>query len=320
MILRFIGYLLLTIIPIVLMIVEIVLSKQSNIFINISAIIMIIGILINMIDEINHILYNYFRSFFKGYIMTFFSVIFGTLIAYFIEKTTGMGIVTSAALSAIIGSFIFPTYSVAFYSGSFISLISPTLQYDFYHLLFASILTSAVFILTYGVYDGYGGKLGAKAFAGWFILSVIFKIDIYNNKVQTNISPLLIFIIAFLSSYIIYKIHGRYDNRTVLYSGIMSFIGSIIFSIIFKDNTSIILSKVLMAASFAGMSKTERVYNNYYQLFISFFVALLFSFTASNYVGAGGKLGALAFGCVIGTMGIIKAVAKIQYILKNKES
>lgn len=247
--------------------------------------------------------------------LNFISLILGGLGAYILNIYLNQGAIIAASLVGIVGALLVNKRAVAIYTGAFVGMVSPELLHDFSHILIACIIAGIIFEFADEVFNGIGGKLGTIAFSSWIILFILSDLNLINPTMNGTLS-LEIFLISLIGVLSTYFLHIYLKKDVVGSSAIVSLIGALILPQIFPQSDSN-LSVLMMAATFAGMSSKERL-ENFYEIFlIAFFVAVFFVYSYTHLGGGGGKLGTIAFGCVLGSNGIIRI---IKYFKKNYQN
>ncbi len=301
---RFISFFVLIIITLFLFVLTSISAMGDNFLVFFIIIVIIFGICYSGYKEIIKILSNSSRIKFKiNYFDILFTVI-GCLGAYFLNIYLNQGAVIAASLVGIISACFIKKYSIAMYAGAFAGMISPAVLHDFYHILLASVITGIVFAFSKGVFDGFGGKLGASAFTSWIILYLTSDIELISPIFESDIVVIL-FIISLTGVFLTYLLQNNFKKDVVASSAVISLLGALILPILFPESSSH-LAPLLMSATFAGMSSKKRI-EGYYEIFIiSVFVSIIFIYSYSHLGGGGGKLGTIAFGCVLAANGLIK--------------
>ena len=301
---RFVSFFVLIIFTMFLFILTSISALGDNFFVFLLVILIISGICYSVYKEIIRLLANSFKEKFKvNYYDILFTVI-GCLAAYFLNIYLNQGAVIAASLVGIISACFLKKYSVAMYAGAFAGMISPAVLHDFYHILLVSIITGIIFTFSRGVFDGFGGKLGATAFSSWIILYLTSDIELISPVLESD-SGVVLFVICLTGVFLTYLLQNNFKGDVVASSAVISLLGALILPILFPEHSSH-LAPLLMSATFAGMSSKKRI-EGYHEIFIiSIFVSVIFIYSYSHLGGGGGKLGTIAFGCVLAANGIIK--------------
>ena len=107
----------------------------------------------------------------------------GCLCCYLFQVKAGISPAMSAALTGLMGSFLhFPKFyekkglHAAIYSGSFAGMISTELIKHPGHLLYLSMIGTAIYLLFKQRFLGFGGKLGAISFIASFLFLITISV------------------------------------------------------------------------------------------------------------------------------------------------
>ena len=310
---RFISFFVLIIITLFLFVLTSISALGDSFLVFFIIIIIIFGICYSGYKEIIKLLSN---SSSRKYKINYFDILFtviGCLAAYFLNIYLNQGAIIAASLVGIISACFIKKYSIAIYTGAFAGMISPAILHDFYHILLASVITGIVFAFSNRVFEGFGGKLGATAFTSWIILYLTSDIELISPVFESN-SVAILFIISLAGVFLTYILQNNFKKDVVASSAVISLLGALILPVLFPESSSH-LAPLLMSATFAGMSSKKRI-EGYYEVFmISVFVSIIFIYSYSHLGGGGGKLGTIAFGCVLATNGLIKFIR--NYLFKN---
>jgi hypothetical protein len=128
----------------------------------------------------------------------------------------------------------------------------------------------------------------------------------------TESSPIIALIIFYsvLSAVLTYSISVRLKLGAVLTSSIVGLIGGLILPMVYVEYGSI-LAAVSFCASFSGMASKERFPNELGVSLVGLITGVIFVFSYTFMVGAGGKLGTIALASNIAGAGIISAINRI---------
>lgn len=99
----------------------------------------------------------------------------GAYFTYFLNHTYDLGVVLSAGITGLAGSFI-PLFNsksellkvvpTAMYCGAFAGMTAPHIASDYSFILYAGFLTGILLVFARDFLNGHGGKLGTIAFGG----------------------------------------------------------------------------------------------------------------------------------------------------------
>lgn len=243
------------------------------------------------------------------------SLMLGALSAYSLSVYSGLGAVVAAGLVGVIGGSMIEKYSVPIYCGAFVGMISPEVFHDLYHVFLAALIAGIVYVMGENVFSGFGGKLGATAFAGWMILSWVSRINLISKPVITWEYGFEIILFSILAAVITYALSVRLGYNVVLSSSIVGLMGGLILPAIHQTagNT---LAAVIICASFAGMTSYKKIKTEFSIAAGGIFVGIIFMYSTLHFGGAGGKLGTIAFGSMVSLKGIFTLFENV----KNRDS
>lgn len=315
MIYKYVSFSILSGVTLYLFVLTAVYSVRNNFFVFFILLFLSLGIVYSIFEESKN-LKKIKNKKFNFQFLSFISVVIGGLSAYILNIYLNQGAIIAASIVGIIGALFVKEKTIPIYTGAFVGMVSPELLHDFYHILIACIIAGFIFELAKDVFNGIGGKLGTIAFSSWILLFVTSNLKII-NPVITHVVGYEIFLISLVGVLSTYFLHIYMKKDLVGSSALVSLLGALLLPEIFPQSGEN-LSVLLMAATFAGMSSKDRI-GNFYEIFlVAFFVALFFVYSYTHLDGGGGKLGTIAFGCVLGSKGIIKIVKTMyRYKIKN---
>jgi hypothetical protein len=250
-------------------------------------------------------------NFEKGDIFNFIAVVIGALLTFTLSNYFAMGPVIAASLVGIIATVIVPKYDVPVYCGSFVGMASIDIFGTYSLLLLAGIIAAFIYVISKNVFTGFGGKLGAIAFAGCLSASLLGGRTLGSSSVPEWNTAVLLVIYSILGAVLTYIISVRLKNSSVISSGITGILGGLILPVAYPE-TGNLLAVMVICASFAGMSSKKRIANEILIAIVGFLCAILFIFTAPYFGGAGGKLGTIAFSSGIAIYGVKEIIFKVQ--------
>jgi len=245
------------------------------------------------------------------------TVVAGAVLSYILNVHLELGAIVASALVGIVGAVMVPGYAVPIYCGSFVGMVSPLVLHDFLHVLIAGIIAGTIFMFSKGIYNGYGGKLGACAFISWIIVNLFSSVELLTPQSPDLALMLEITIYSAVAAYLTYLFSTRLKHDVVTSSSLVSLLAGLVLPAIHPE-TGGMLSAVAMSASFAGMSSKKVVKTDYDMLIISVMVGLMFVYSYTHFGGAGGKLGTIAFGSVIAYRGFFAFYRR--FLLKRRRT
>ncbi len=245
----------------------------------------------------------------------FISVVVGGVLTYSVSAFLETGPVVSAGLIGILSAMFVKNYSVPLYCGAFVGMVCCQL-FTLQMTIAASVIAGLVFVASEGVLDGYGGRLGTIAFIGAVVTVLSTKATFVPDELMYR--DVLPVILAYSSAAagITFFLSANKKHGPVLASGAVGMAGGIVLPAIHEAHGAM-LAAVVICASFVGMSSVSKVKNSLHSALAGSVAGLVFSFSARITTGAGGKLGTIAFGTVLGFFGLEKLFGKL---IKRPES
>ncbi|PZC51447.1 hypothetical protein [Mesotoga sp. TolDC] len=240
----------------------------------------------------------------KGYPMVLIAVVAGTLSAYFANIYLGLGAIIAASLVGLVGAATVKEYAVEVYCGAFVGMVSPDVLHDFGHTVIAGVIAGTIFFLTRDVFKGYGGKLGARAFSSWILVSISSRCRLLDELVEFRHVGDSIMLFSLGAAVLTYLLSIRLRNGPVFASSLVGLLGGLLLPAFGAENAAV-LAAVVMAASFVGMSSREKLRSETAVLVSGLIMGIMFIYSANHFGGAGGKLGTLAFGSVASSRGLV---------------
>lgn len=241
----------------------------------------------------------------KNDLWNFIAVFLGTVVTFYLSIDiiaphfeTVSSAVLASGLVGILATLIFPKHDVPIFCGSFAGMASSGLLVSYTHVVLAGAIAASIFVLAKYSLNGFGGKLGTIAFGGCVFAALLTGQELLSGDIPTWDLGWLLVAYSVAGSVVTFMIAVRCKHSAVISSGIVGVFAAVVLPAIHADigNT---LSIMVFCASFAGMSKPERVPNELFMAISGVFCALIFMYTAPYMGGAGGKLGTTAFGSVI---------------------
>jgi hypothetical protein len=112
------------------------------------------------------------------------ALLFGSLLTYFLVTSMSINVVLAASAVGTCGVYVpgllrikdSKDYVAPIYCGAFIGMSSALIFPNVSWLLFSSVLSALLFIISKNIYLGVGGKLGAIAFMGVSITLLVGKL------------------------------------------------------------------------------------------------------------------------------------------------
>ena len=243
----------------------------------------------------------------KDDIFAILSVVIASIVTFLISREFGISNVIASALVGLFGALILPKFSGEIFCGSFVGMASHMLVGSIFYLLLAGIVAGIVFVIIGNrVFQGLGGKMGTSAFSGCVVMILLNGNRIAGAPITEPSVIVLILVYSVLSVVLIYSISVRLKLGAVLASSIVGLIGGLILLMVYVEYGSI-LAAVSFCASFSGMASKERFSNELGISLVGLITGVIFAFSYTFMVGAGGKLGTIALASNIAGAGIISA-------------
>ncbi len=247
----------------------------------------------------------------------FLSVFIGAIVTFTLSVNLGLGAVTAAGLVAIVAALIIPKYGVPIYCGAFVGMASDKLLCQHGSLALAGVLGGIVYVLTTGVLDGFGGKLGTIAFTGCILAGLIVGREFVVLPVPTWDVAWLIVLYSVIGTVATFYLSVNLDHGAVMGSGIVGLAGGLILPAL-HPGIGGTLAVMVICASFAGMSAVKRFPSIAPMFPAGVLCGLFFIYSMPYLGGAGGKLGTIAFGSVIAVRGVMELWAYVHGLERGK--
>ena len=245
--------------------------------------------------------------------LVFLGVVSGGILTYSMSAFLETGPVVAAGLVGILGALFVKDLAVPVYCGAFVGMVCCTL-FTVQMTVAASIIAGLVFVVSEGVLEGFGGRLGTIAFIGTMITvlsspAVFVPEDLLQREL---LLPAVLYsaVAAGLTFYLsVKKGHGP-----VMASGSVGLAGGIALPAIHELHGKV-FAAVVICASFVGMSSDTRLRNSMHSVLAGMVAGVVFGFSTHIATGSGGKLGTIAFGTVLGFYGIERLLGR--FIVKE---
>lgn len=236
-------------------------------------------------------------------LLNFGAVFLGAVSTYILNIDVGLGAVTASGLVGVIAALVAPAYGVPLYCGSFVGMTSAQFLLNHTELGVAGLIAGAIYVITTGVYDGFGGKLGTIAFAGCLITGVCLRREFVVAPVPAWRIAGEIILYAVLAAVITRWLSINRRHGAVMASGAVGLVGGLILPAVYPAGVGSMLAVVVICASFAGMSAKTRFPELWLMVISGLFTGIAFVYSMPVLGGAGGKLGTLALGAGLATHG-----------------
>lgn len=238
--------------------------------------------------------------------LSFVSVLLGAVVTYWISVDLGQGAVVASGLVGIFGAAFVKLFAVPLYCGSFVGMASASLLLMYPGVVLAGAIAGVVFVLAKHVFNGFGGKLGTIAFASSVLAALIVQRPFLGSAVPDwgEVGWLMVTYCT-AAAVVTFILSVWFGNGPVLSSGMVGLAGGLLLPAIHGSEIGGLIAIGVFSASFAGMSGTNRFEKFYWMIPAGVLCALGVMYTSPYMGGAGGKLGTIAFGAVVGVRGLM---------------
>lgn len=249
-------------------------------------------------------------------LLNFACVFFGALVSYTLSVNVGLGAVVAASLVAVIAALVLPDYGAPIYCGAFVGMASQKLLASHGELAIAGAVAGLTYVLTVGVFGGFGGKLGTIAFTGCVITGLCLAGEFVNTPVPGWDVGWLIVVYSIVAAAVTFCVSIYLKQGAVMASGIVGLVGGLVLPAVHPDVGGS-LAVMVICASFAGMSSAKRFPHIVPMAIGGLVTGLVFIYSMPLLGGAGGKLGTIAFGSVIAVRGYLDFIENLRATKKR---
>ncbi|HSV32060.1 MAG TPA: hypothetical protein VLH40_08590 [Atribacteraceae bacterium] len=236
--------------------------------------------------------------------LNFLSVILGTLVTYALSVNLGLGPVIAAGLVGILAAVFFPAYGVPIYCGAFVGMSSSAYFTDHPQVAMAGVLAGLIYVVSTGVLNGFGGKLGTIAYGGSLVIGIVLGSTFSSTPLPNWEVRWIMIFYSVLACVATYFISIYLKQGPVMASGIVGLAGGLLLPVVYLPYGNL-LAVLVICASFAGMSNNQR-FPRFAPLFLGgAFTGMIFIYTLACLGGPGGKLGIIGFGSVMALRGYL---------------
>ncbi|TVR87120.1 MAG: hypothetical protein EA428_13550 [Spirochaetaceae bacterium] len=246
--------------------------------------------------------------------LNFLAVFVGAVLTYWISVDMAVGAVVASALVGVCAATLFKAHAVPAFAGSFVGMASPEL-FGYSGILLAGAIAGLAFVASKRVFNGYGGKLGTTAWAGCLGAALLLGQPMLSVPVPAwEIGGLLV-LYSVAGAVLTFVLSVRFAQGPVMASSLVGLAAGLILPSFHGPALGATLAVMVFCASFAGMSGTVRFRHARFMVPAGVMCALAFMYSAPFLGGAGGKLGTIAFGSVIGLHGLIGIAERLRQIV-----
>lgn len=228
-----------------------------------------------------------------------------SVITFTLNNYTDLSSVTASSLVGLIGALLFPKKEVPIYCGSFVGMTGAGVLTGIETVIIAGLISGILLAGTEPLYVGFGGKLGACAFFGAMITALFTNRFVFSDPNLTPQFDIMIPVLLVIGTVGTLWIRDFAHHSAVISSGIIGIAGSLILPSFFPIN-GLLYATTLFCGTFVGMSAMEHLKNYKYTITAALMCALCYFYTSPIFPGKGGKLGALAFGAMVATSGMME--------------
>ena len=243
-------------------------------------------------------------SFKENQLKTIGIVILSSVLTYAINHYTELGSVIASSLVGLLGALLFPKIEVPIYCGSFVGMTSTGVLTNVEAVVISGFIAGLLLAGTQPLYVGYGGKLGACAFFGTMITAYFKNRFVFSDPNLIPRFDIMIPALIVAGTIGTLWIRDYAKHSTVTSSAIIGIVGGLILPGLFPVHGSL-YATTLFCGTFVGMSAFEHFRSYKFTIIAGLMCSLCYFYTSPIFPGKGGKLGALAFGAMIATSGII---------------
>ncbi len=243
--------------------------------------------------------------------LNFLAVFLGAVLTYWISVDMAVGAVVASALVGVCAATLLKAHAVPAFAGSFVGMASPEL-FGYSGILLAGAIAGLAFVASKRVFNGYGGKLGTTAWAGCLGAALILGRPMLSATVPAWDLGWLLVLYSVGGAVLTFVLSVRFAQGPVMASALVGLAGGLILPSFHGPALGGTLAVMVFCASFAGMSGTVRFRHARLMVPAGVMCALAFMYSAPFLGGAGGKLGTIAFGSVIGLHGLMGIAERLR--------
>lgn len=230
------------------------------------------------------------------------AVVAGAVATHLLHVHLSVGSVAASGLVGLVAAILLPSLAVPVFCGTFVGMASPEL-FQVPQVVVSGLIAGVVYESGRGVFAGFGGKLGTIALIGCITTVLLWPGITFLPGAVTPREQLPLYLLwGALGAYGTFTLQQHIPARIsppVFASAVVGLAGAVTL-----EGTAAL---VVFAASFAGMSSSERIPYRWLMIPAGIITALVVVYSAPVFGGTGGKLGAAAFGAVIAVHGVHRA-------------
>ncbi|NEU56197.1 hypothetical protein [Halorussus sp. MSC15.2] len=245
----------------------------------------------------------------RGDLLDALAVLVAAVVTYVLSVRAGLGPVVASALVGLLAGVFATEIAVPAYCGSFVGMASPTLFPSVGHLALAGLLSGAAFVAAERAFAGFGGKLGTLALFGCATTAVVTDATYAAGGTFRWTSAALVVPVAVVGAVGAVVLSVRLELGAVVGSALVGLLAGLVLPMVpFGPGET--LAAAAFCASFVGMSSTDRLGGEGRVALAGAVCGLVFVAVAAAFVGAGGKLGTVAFVSCVTTSGAETALSR----------
>lgn len=235
----------------------------------------------------------------------FIHLFLGAGVTFFLSHRAGLGPVLASCMIGITASLWLKPMESALFCGSFVGMVCAKLFPSYLHLFLAAMVAGLLYLFSQGLFEGYGGKLGAIAFWATTYTAQALGISLSQGAYLPSNYLLFASLIAVVAAVCTYILKEHTKAGPVMSSALTGLLAYLFLVLLFKEQGET-LAMVAYAASFAGMSSRQKLPHVGWVVLTGIFVAVVFTYAFGHYTGTGGKMGAIALGCTLASSGCVE--------------
>jgi hypothetical protein len=237
------------------------------------------------------------------------AVMAGALVSYVINVNLAQGAVIGAAVVGVLAGFLLKDYAVPIYTGALVGMASSKLFASPLVILLPALIAGVVYVLALTAFGGFGGKLGTIAVTGCITCAIALGNPFVAGKVPSWTLGWMLVVTAVVAGVAAYYINNNMKQGPVIGSAAVGLVAGILLPLLFGANGKT-MATVAILASFGGMSTAKRIPSLLWMGVAAAIAGVVFIYNAPLVGGAGGRLGAMAFGSGMATRGLLDLIAK----------
>lgn len=234
----------------------------------------------------------------------------GSVVAYLLSVPVGLGPVVASAVVGVIAGVGFAEIDVPIYCGSFVGMVSPSVISSLEYVVIAGFVAGLAFVATTETFGGFGGKLGTIALFGCASTVAVTELEYAASGSPAWDLAWVVVPVAIVGAVGTVLLSSHLKFGAVIGSGAVGLGAGLGFPALAPDIGST-LAVVAFCASFVGMSSPDRLATP--QIAGAGAVSgLLYLTVRPAFVGAGGKLGTVAFASCLTLAGVVRVSESVS--------